>query len=352
MIPTLLVLSLSTAQPAVPTVEDVERRALAARQSIRSGYFHYRIRTEEHVADGRTVTGDWKVWLDGTKHRVDIVEDNPNLTRFNRARHVGCRNCEQPGHTLNYIEIPNVGATLRPTGRGVMDTNAEMIDPRVVGYAAAFMNTLARVRVDHLVGRHNRGEPTIAPAADRPNCWLISYPLIDRVPQVRVSIWIDPTKGYNVVKAQSTEGPPGPRLVTTGTSELVVGPSGLWYPKSYLYERTVEGKLTEREVTEVVEARVNDPVPAEVFTLRGVGMRDGTPVSMPNEARDSGVWQDGRLVPEREYRSPGRVADVELPPEPIDPNPQPRYWLFVLAGTLVVAAVALLARAIRRRATG
>jgi peroxiredoxin len=109
--------------------------------------------------------------------------------------------------------------------------------------------------------------------------------------QLDQKVWIDPRQGDTIARVQLLDKKTG-RLEVDERAFYRQLPGDIWYPHRivssfYLYNRSGERRLTRRETSEVLEARLNVPLPRMAFTI----------------AIDRGVFvQDDRVTPPLVYR--------------------------------------------------
>jgi hypothetical protein len=345
----LLLLFPPVGQP--PVAEDVaavEKAALANRQAVRTAYVVLRrdYRSHKDPADNRKAEAT--IWMDGDRLRTDHVDHYPGLGDQAGRRYIECFNCERPGHHLTYPEVPHVVGRLEPVPGGKFESVRATIDPRLIGYVPVTYGVLWHFRLDSYIGRADRSDPQLTrEALNGVDCRVVRYTFVQG--KVQVAIWFDPKRGHHPLRIVHAEN--GFRMAVD--VEPQPAGNGLWYPKTVRFTEHVGGKLAIEEVVEVTEVRLNEPIPADTFMLRGMGIADGTHFSVygtkPTER--SWVWTGGQLVPlakleaERERRE--GVPNPE--PVPLVSTARPRYWLYAVAAGLVVAAVPFLRRAARSR---
>jgi hypothetical protein len=154
---------------------------------------------------------------------------------------------------------------------------------------------------------------------------------------VPLRLWLDPEKDYVV------------RRVRTGAQQLDVSyrrVSGVWVPDSWVVSRlSQDGAALVMDKVEVLEVRLNEPQPAELFDLHfppGCEVHD----KRTTPAKNYVVEPDGSL------RELPRAEEGELSPPPREPA-GPWYWRnrWLLAG-LGVVVVGLMVEHVARRRRG
>lgn len=135
--------------------------------------------------------------------------------------------------------------------------------------------------------------------------WLIKYVTFEGL---YVQMWIAPDQGYGLVHAETRiDSPNGLNglLVFTVTSTLKRYPDGdIWYPARVENQSAIAGKLNQKQIVEVEQAKFNMKVDPETFTLAGLGLEAGRPISDRRGNGHAQVW-DGK-----------QAVEVELPDAP------------------------------------
>ncbi len=89
---------------------------------------------------------------------------------------------------------------------------------------------------------------------------------------VTLSFWIDPQRGWNIVRA-TAEGPNPRGGMLDDTIECQLAPfEGVWFPKEVKYTRQVDGVLAVEEVSTISDVHFNEELPDELFEEEGMSM--------------------------------------------------------------------------------
>jgi hypothetical protein len=192
------------------------------------------------------------------------------------------------------------------------------------------------------MGATNRGDPTISfERLNGVDCWVLRWKLKNY--DSTVTVWIAPSKGNSVVRMKAIDAP---KVVTVVESDVVlVGKSGLWFPRLVVREQYTNDTLSVRETVEIQEVRLNEPIDPATFTLAGLNLPEGTYVQMP-DPKQNGYLRNGKIDTSR----PTTYFEDTTPSEPTPVNPPTKrvnYWLIAICTVFVLAAIAVVV--VRRR---
>ena len=213
-------------------------------------------------------------------------------------------------------------------------------DPRLIGVVPA----------DPLVLHSASLESFLAPTDRTNTCverqelggletWRVQY---DRGDGARIRMWIAPSQDYSVVRAAEEFDYDVGNLVSTIECEnRKYGSPGVWFPHQVRYERFINEEWYYEVVLTVQQARFNQPVDEEVFTLTGMDIPEGTPVvDLPGPCKVRTIWDGRNIVPVR-VGSPLPDLDAEGPEGEVP-------WRLLMS-PVALALVALLAFFVRWR---
>lgn len=344
---------MSLGQPPAD-IAAVEAVALSGRRDIRTLYVVTRREEERDGQPGKVRKAEATFWMDSDRLRVDHVDHDPDLGVAAGRRHVEGINCELAGYVLQYQDIPRVAARLEPKGKGSMFPAEPTFDPRLLGFLPDPFVLLRHGRLDGVVAATDRTQLRGAQEKlDGTDCWVARFE--KKGGAIRGAIWYDPQKGYQPIRFEF-ESPTRDQIVRSVQAVTLQRVGDVWYPKTLRFTRHLGQRLVQQETVEVTQVRINEPIQPEVFTLRGIGIPEGTVFGIPSRRPESWAWTGSRLVPNSDYLK-GLREQGTIPPEP-DTEPVPvippadgrRYWLYGVAAALAVAAGLFLWRAVRRRA--
>lgn len=326
---------------AVPA--DAETRAIDYRRSLQSGKVFYETRTWRQRNDElqHVSTTTYAVTFDGDKIRTDR-----ETTRFDRG----------PTPQLIFREYAalNSGELLRRTFdiphpdrklAALLDhldspdhapgPSSSTIDPRNFGFAPSPFPVIYSNHLEAFVGcadRTNTTEETLT--IDGNDVISVTY----QKGSASHEMLIDPQRGYNLVSA----------AIITPTADYRIdcelkqyGGGELWYPSQVTYFVKKDDVIADKNITTVQAAEFNQPVDAEVFTFKGMGVEGGTDISETPQLGGPKIW-DGKDI-----TSLSALAVRERTATPIGP-PQNRYLLIVTING-AIAVILLLVILCRRK---
>lgn len=288
----------------VPDIASVEKQVLSYRRSIQRGHVVFIRKTYENKIYKPRFDRIITVWFDGKKIRNDDLfrySDEPGEAPLHRE--VTCRNCEKEGYWVDYIDKKIPGAEIAVSMSNMARKNDPelfgIIHPRILGMVLETLPNLAtsRAHLESVIGRPDRENVRIQSSRFQgQECRQITYMLNNWI----VRVWISPHQGPSILRIESETDFPGKHIADSLDSDLhKFNPSGLWYPKSAVYERRINGESVTKEVTEVQVISLNEPVAPETFTLAGMNISVDTPVAISGKSGESGVmknWNGKELV--------------------------------------------------------
>jgi len=125
----------------------------------------------------------------------------------------------------------------------------------------------------------------------------------------RIKQWIDPARGWNVVRAQyiGAEG-----QVVAESRCALADCEGIWFPESVVLFRPITHGDQPYAIIRIHDVRLNDPSLPHKFTPEDIGIEVGTNVHLRDDKGRSEIhaWDGQRLVPFGEMA--GRVNRGEL----------------------------------------
>lgn len=319
---------------AVPSVGEIERAALDGRLAITSAKVVIRARGERfHSGKSIATDADYTFWMDGKRLRTDVVRSSgPDAG----VRVTTCENCEREGWGVLYHEKPGQAASFLPLARFSKLELTDAIDPRKIGLDASPIRVLRQARLDQVVGRTDRTAPEIrSEKYGGKDCWVIRFAINPPDHKTQVAAWISPAEGNSVVRIELTQPVEGTPSRWVVSSEVTTWPPAkVWYPRTVKFEEYRGDKLVQHETADVTEASLNQPIPAETFTLAGIQMKADTYVRQPSDG-ESGFWRDGKID-----TSNKSVFKDTTPPAPVGSSESKvNYWLVAVCVVLALAAV-------------
>jgi hypothetical protein len=166
-------------------------------------------------------------------------------------------------------------------------------------------------RIDSILGEMNRTKPALERARWKEHdCYIIRYTNLMKS-KPKVAIWVVPSMDHSVVRIEVESSSDGDHSKTWIESDLKrYGKAGIWYPTSCTYANYKNGNLHQRELIEISEATLNEPIAPDTFRMIGMDIPPGTPVS-------------GSALPPRRHLWDGRaIVRQAMPAVPESPPPQ------------------------------
>lgn len=179
-------------------------------------------------------------------------------------------------------------------------------DPRLIGIAPETFANLVYFNLNAILARPDRQRSTVTEEDQSgERCWKVEY---ERRDGIIVSLWFNPARGGGVVRSELRSGARG-EIRDSLDSEVVKEPgSGVWFPASCRYQRTVDDKVVQEEELRVQVIQFNQRVDPITFTLAGMNIPPDTPV-LRQPKNEPGLTWDGTKVVRRKYS----FGDVETP---------------------------------------
>lgn len=367
----LLLAAVSFGQPAgpVPDLATLQRQAVEARMAIRT--LHMKLTIDREWHDRYGVSGKsgkvlkFEIWQDADHYRADIFTEGGNKKQDMAVgrRHVYCKNCERPGHVIEYFtdSLVSLSEPGSRYARELFGKTGQTFDPRYLGYTHdTFLNTPRPVTAKNLglaIVSPERTRPTVEAAmVDGEPAWLVKSTWLRSGAIHR--IYILPNKSGSVGLIEGSGKSENYTFRGRYRSELEQDArTGIWFPKKFVREFFENDVLRDLDTVTVHLREFNQPIDPAVFTLAGIGIPDGTEIYIPEIAPPGKPWprrqfQGGQIVPYKE-----EVPAVPPPPavltqpRPVDSSVVPgrfRLWYAAAAVLFVGAAVLLIRRAVRR----
>lgn len=294
LLPLLLYLS-SSALDESRLPEVLERRAVDARTAVRTLTATV-VRTGPGVqvkGISKDASAQVKVWVDGDRVRADVVR--PDSGYPPKTRVVECRNCGSSGQGIVYVDARPYTSSVFKIGRAGSRPLDYACNWRNIGYYQHELVISGRHSISAIFTTSDRGPVSVVREPyQHSECWVLRWKQRDGT---RRECWIDPARGNNVVRFRAVNDVDGRDFTSEVTSDVQpVAESGIWFPSRVRFEQRSKGQLGDHETLELSDVRANEPIPPEVFTLSGFGVREGAPFASPDGSA-SGVWSNGKLGP-------------------------------------------------------
>ncbi|MDR1477820.1 MAG: hypothetical protein LBJ00_02645 [Planctomycetaceae bacterium] len=116
-----------------------------------------------------------------------------------------------------------------------------------------------------------------------------------------VTTWIAPTMGYAPIRMDFNDEA-SKIYYKTNVQLSQYKESGIWFPVNSVFEEYEDGKLLLRETVKVNVVSLNEKLDAITFTLRGLAIPKGWPVSYLDKDDANYVWDGQNIVTETEAK--------------------------------------------------
>jgi hypothetical protein len=222
-------------------------------------------------------------------------------------------------------------------------------DPRRLGIVPWFYDSINIFGYEEALQNPNRDQFKIEVGTEGgETVWKVSFRLKRGVYTGSTEYWLSEAKGglpvYLAIRFEEGKGDFSARSVATKWKQY--GSSKVWFPSQAVFRLTYKDGIAAEEIVTVEEAVLEDRLPAETFTLAGLGLPKGRLVDVDGKVM---VWDGNRLVKQE--------ASEALPfaqgGEDSSRTFSPRLFLFWASIFLALAAAVLMwYRSIRRRTAG
>lgn len=339
----------------LPSAEKALELAIKQRQSITkfAGTFKF-VRDESApkkagAKEFSTVSAR-RFWLDGIQLREDrFVAD--------RIQSIQCRNCEKAGQFIRFHNV-KIGANPVMIELGTMPgdgvkgdpnyRNLFFTDPRVFGLQPSISGVLHAFKIDTMLGRADRTPPILEKTKwNGYDAYIIRF-VLTTGDKAKYAYWLVPAMDYSVVRVDGESESMGRKTSLSLKSEMERhGKPGIWFPKSYVAESHIDGKLAWSDTVSVTDVTINQPLPADTFRLAGMNIPAGWPIkgsALPDKTKQY-EW-DGKKIVERGAPK-GKAPPDEASSAP--PGSSQRGLFLTGAGVLALGGTVALALAYRKR---
>lgn len=230
------------------------------------------------------------------EYRSDRVQNRTTLEidfagdrrRFRGTRDVGSEFCTIfDGKQVLVYRKDAESAVIRDPADSTADT---CFDPRILGIDRSFS---WRSTVESSLAYRNSDEVTLVGREEIDNVPVFRLRLVDALGQQR-DFWIADREGYPVYRFAYEVG--GVReVVTSQYAEAERGGHAV-LPVRVECKHYIRGNLASSRIVKIRAVELDMPIPAETWTLVGLGLPVGTPVSDLRIKRRIGYWDGNRLV--------------------------------------------------------
>jgi len=285
---------------SLPEASEIESRILSARQKLERGELLIDVTETLLKATGRLPNAPvtFHVWFDGDRFRHDYYHTS---LKGNPVREIRCRTKDKfaiAAFENNASEAQALTITdIAPNDRANPRNN--VVDPRGLGMAGCPATGLLDRRMNELIGKNDRKDVLVTSQYWKGvESFVVQCTLSSGC---RLTIQTVPSWDYNVVRIAGEIELQGKRLTQTLESDIsFVKSSGVWFPSKCVSERREGDVLVERVVDKITVKSLNQRIDPVAFTLAGMNLKPGTPISTPPNLSDK-YW-DGQQIVERPLR--------------------------------------------------
>ena len=252
------------------TALDIEHRALEQREQITRGHLSVAVHLIKVKGDARTETiTEREFYFDGDRLRCDTsTRIGSDITK----RQVSCFGCDPSGHVawVSGADPSNEPQLIIKTSGVEVGKSMFIPPPAELGMIPLHHSMARHFPMDAYLTRADREPPAVETTElNGVPCFRISYTTFN---DTKVDEWISADHGYSVIgmdeRFQNRAGADF-RDSLRSTVELHE-PSGIWFPVSLDYQRTINGLLFTREQVDITVHSLNTELNPRVFSLEGI----------------------------------------------------------------------------------
>ena len=285
-------------------VASIEERILTNRRKIISGNVHleskgfYSSRNEV-----KYVNKEVTIWFDGEKIRSDTklpyMDDAEHAGQFYREINCYANNKHIMWSDKVFPLNGRLSLRIDETG-GSSDhkkTDKKIAHPRLIGMIPVDSANLAKYHLDSIVGQSAREAPSLQYVMYQGlNCCLIKYTAKSNA---KISMWISPEFDYNPLRMESEVDVSGDRYHNSVECRLgQLSDNTAWLPEWCHYTMRLNDRLVQEEQLKIKLNSVNVPLPADIFTVDGLGIPSGIHITrLPRDPRGEVYWDGKKIVP-------------------------------------------------------
>jgi len=170
------------------------------------------------------------------------------------------------------------------------------------------------------------------------DCWKVDWKFDFRYEGMSTSvpctIWVDKSDWSRVIRVESQFESDGILYIDGVDSESEKYKSKIWFPSKLMYKRTENGKVTESQEVQIKVISLNEPLPENTFSPKGISfLKPGTPVSWAMERdrpvpKGQLVWNGNEVVAMGEYELASVMAESV--------RSKPNNMFFILLGVALI----------------
>lgn len=282
---------------SVPSIRDLETAALRQRRALRKGKVILVAKRYIKSPERLVSTREYTIWFDGQRNRTEqhYLFEASQPSGFRRTY---CRGCDEGEYIFYSDEKDKVGATVGVEVRTGQKTKRlsrlQQVNPRMLGMYPDTVSNLAHKNLESVLLRPDQENMKIVQIEWRGHrCYRIHF---NSHTKANWRVWVVPDWGHSVVRISAEADYYGKHYSSWVESDVQqYKKSGLWYPRSCVYERHVNGSFALRQITEVRHVELNEDLPPDTFSLRGMNLPIGKSIVGLSE-KGSLIWDGEKPV--------------------------------------------------------
>ncbi|QDT51014.1 hypothetical protein Pan258_50970 [Symmachiella dynata] len=322
-------------------VTDVENQVLAGRRELRSGTLDIVAVTTDREGRPATQKG-YLVDFEDDKLRFDYSHSRPQSNTDGDVASYKEILILTPEGLITHVDPETTGENWAVSRIAPEDlqsgSTAQLFDPRLLGINPSVTGMLHSRHLESFVGNPERTSVTVeSEEIDGREVSRVEYLRTDGF---QARMWIDPDRGYNIIRAefQARKGAEE-RLFRIDCELKQYETGGIWFPEVIKYQELHDGKLFSGETVTIRSATFNMDVDDDRFTVATMNLPPGTAIAdTADNPNGTQMWNGTELVrvPNRDLKARDIAADSEG-------KEQGRPWIFrnvlVLSNLVVVILV-------------
>ncbi len=293
---------------APPDGMDIFAKIMQSRLQLERG--HISIETRYSDTTVKSLQKNWDIWFDGAKIRSEVTLDGISDAL--------CLDCYDKMTRLHYTtrkppEPDGKMALAFYDGYEMPSVIFYIPDPRWFGGLSLTIEAGQYQFPAEMYGS-KREKYAVSPIAvsdsvQNIDCWRIDYKLPKGPTQ---AVWVDKSDVSRVLRAESCftveEAGQTVEFVDGVDSETEKYQDKTWFPNKLTYRRTEDGKETMSAIANITLHSLNEPLPADTFSPKGIRfLKPNTPVEWNLDrdrpvAKGQLIWDGNEVVALDEFR--------------------------------------------------
>lgn len=316
--------------PALP-VEEIEKRAVLSRTSIKQGVLEYVLIADESKPAEAILH---RVWFDHLKKKARLDRFFPRAPP-QTFRDVMCDNCVLEGFAFSHKFIDEKDSILAASLTPLKPGGTIGADFRGIGFLPDGPEFLGHP-IDKYQVTSDRKNLQLRQEKYRDiECYVVSFEWSDRG---TITYWLAPEQNFSPVKILFYDQKNKIKTLTENNNHKVS--SSIWFPKKTIYTVYEDEVVKSRSSIFVKEITLNTDVAPEMFELGGIELPAGHPISVTTKKGEHKLmqWREGKLIPFQTADAP-----TPFPRTPPQTSNQSLYTYLLVAGLALAAVLSLYA---------